>query len=90
MCSLVTPFGSESTTGSSFALTAARTANGLLLFDAAQFAFGDVPALTTDSAEDARVCHALTEAAEKLFLRFTWFQFNRCHKCAQRVLPPVG
>jgi hypothetical protein len=51
-------------------LLAARTADGFLLLNAAQFAFGHMPAFAAHRAKDAALRDRLAEALEQLFLRF--------------------
>lgn len=55
---------------SAFALASARTADCLFLFDAAQFALGDVPAFAAHRAENPGIGHALAKAAQQLLLTF--------------------
>jgi hypothetical protein len=46
-----------------------ETPDGFLLLDAAQFALGDKPALTTYGAQDTTLGNFLSEPPEQLLLR---------------------
>lgn len=58
------------------ALTTARAADRLFLFDAAQFALGYMPAFAPNRAQNTSVGHALAKATQQLFLTFAWLKFD--------------
>jgi hypothetical protein len=78
---------SGSLTSGRFALPAARTADRLFLLDSTQLTLRNVPALATDSAENARIRHTLTETTQELFLRFIGSQSNGRHINLTPFLP---